>query len=104
MKEELVLFGNYNEIKEWYDSLNIKSRDLLDVADSSDTQTNLEFKPFSEQINEDDVGRVNQICWFQSEVSDEKKMLERPYGEIKFSVKLKIQCKKVCLLLDITDL
>jgi len=83
MKSEHVLFGTYDELKEWYEGLNIKPRGEFN-------QPLGEFKPFDEQILPIEPGKVKAIGWFEQtfKEADENNIPE---------MRLTFQYEKVCI-------
>jgi len=89
MKEELILYGTYDELKNWYDSLEIKPRDFTDIENY--INCNMELKPFDEQLDKIEIGKVKMLSWFETEIDDLK------------NIKLTLKCKKVCLVHDVNS-
>lgn len=65
VREESVLFGTYEEIKEWYNSLGIQKRDSVPPSEL------MEYKPFDEQIKEG-KSDIKMICWLKQEINKDK--------------------------------
>ena len=89
MKEELVLFGTYDEIKEWYDSLGIKSRGSVPISQY------VELKPFEKQFEKikENISKVKVICWFEQEVTQANVSKDKvPH------VTITLRTKKVCMI------
>jgi hypothetical protein len=89
MKEELTLYGTYDELKKWYDSLEIKQRD--DPSITNYTNCNTEFMTFNNQLDKNEIGKFKIICWFETEIDDLK------------NIKFILKSKKVCLVYDIDN-
>jgi len=86
MKSEEVLFGTYDELKDWYNSLELKNRDEDHFAKS------FEYKPFDEQLknNEEDFGKIKIILWYDQEI------LSKNPSKVSIIVRI----KKVCMISD----
>lgn len=86
MEEITVIYGTYNEIKEWYNNLDIEEEYIFE----SDVKR-FQFKSFDEQIKNDDehIGRIQFIIWFEADKLSEKHNMFR------------LVSKKICLCYDI---
>jgi hypothetical protein len=89
MKMETVLFGTYEEIKKWYDNLNIVPKERY----VNKKIYNTEFKPFEEQLNKKDIAKIQMIGWFETELDNAENGIPE--------IKLRLMFKKVCLVNEI---
>jgi hypothetical protein len=85
MIERTVLFGTYDEIKKWYDDLELAQIDNLKAE-------YLEFMPFERQINPDDIGKVQIIGRYRQEQDDKGDFI------------LKLEVVEVCIINEAKDL
>lgn len=85
---ENILYGTYDEIKKWYDSLEITKLDHQNLQDKYICNT--EFLPFDKQLTKEKVEQVTMIGWFKTEVIIDK------YNGIP-EITNRLYFKKVCL-------